>query len=234
LSYPPVAPTHHEGHESVVTVPDPTDLAALRRDYESDGIKVEKLPAEPLPLWRSWLHDAEAADVAEINAMIVSTVDADGTPSSRTVLCKAATEAGFVFFTNYGSRKGRELDVRPRAALVFYWAPLDRQVRIDGTVERLAVAASDAYFARRPRGHRVSAWASPQSEPIANRTTLERAVADVEARFAGIDVPRPAFWGGYRVVPEHIEFWQGRPNRVHDRLAYARTSDGWARARLAP
>jgi pyridoxamine 5'-phosphate oxidase len=212
----------------------PDELADLRRDYVHAVLDEQTAEDEPFAQFGRWFAEAVRAQIVEPHAMTLATADADGVPSARVVLLRAWDEHGFVFFTNYGSRKGRELDVRPRAALVFYWAPLDRQVRIDGTVERLAVAASDAYFARRPRGHRVSAWASPQSEPIANRTTLERAVADVEARFAGIDVPRPAFWGGYRVVPEHIEFWQGRPNRVHDRLAYARTSDGWARARLAP
>jgi pyridoxamine 5'-phosphate oxidase len=212
----------------------PDELADLRRDYVHAVLDEQTAEDEPFAQFGRWFAEAVRAQIVEPHAMTLATADADGVPSARVVLLRAWDEHGFVFFTNYGSRKGRELDVRPRAALVFYWAPLDRQVRIDGTVERLAVAASDAYFARRPRGHRVSAWASPQSEPIANRTTLERAVADVEARFAGIDIPRPAFWGGYRVVPEHIEFWQGRPNRVHDRLAYARTSDGWARARLAP
>jgi pyridoxamine 5'-phosphate oxidase len=212
----------------------PDELADLRRDYVHAVLDEQTAEDEPFAQFGRWFAEAVRAQIVEPHAMTLATADADGVPSARVVLLRAWDEHGFVFFTNYGSRKGRELDVRPRAALVVYWAPLDRQVRIDGTVERLAVAASDAYFARRPRGHRVSAWASPQSEPIANRTTLERAVADVEARFAGIDVPRPAFWGGYRVVPEHIEFWQGRPNRVHDRLAYARTSDGWARARLAP
>lgn len=212
----------------------PDELADLRRDYVHAVLDEQTADDEPFAQFGRWFEEAVRAQLAEPHAMTLATADAEGVPSARVVLLRGWDEHGFVFFTNYGSRKSRELTARPRAALVFYWAALERQVRIDGAVERLAVAASDAYFARRPRGHRVSAWASPQSEPIADRATLERAVADVEARFAGIDVPRPAFWGGFRVVPERVEFWQGRPNRVHDRLAYARTSDGWTRARLAP
>ena len=210
------------------------ELADLRRDYVHAVLDEAAAGDEPFAQFGRWFDEAMRAQLPEPHAMTLATADAAGVPSARVVLLRGWDEQGFVFFTNYGSRKGRELTARPRAALVFYWAQLERQVRVDGAVERLADAASDAYFARRPRGHRVSAWASPQSEPIAARATLERAVADVEARFAGSDVPRPAFWGGFRVVPERIEFWQGRPNRVHDRLAYARTSDGWTRVRLAP
>jgi pyridoxamine 5'-phosphate oxidase len=212
----------------------PDELADLRRDYVLAELDERAAAAEPFAQFGRWFAQARSAELVEPHAMTLATADADGTPSARVVLLRGWDEHGFVFFTNYGSRKGRELEARPRAALVFYWAPLERQVRIEGTVERLDAAASDAYFARRPRGHRVSAWASPQSEPIADRAILEQAIADFEARFADIDVPRPAFWGGYRVVPDHVEFWQGRPNRVHDRLAYARTPGGWTRRRLAP
>jgi len=210
------------------------ELADLRRDYVHATLDETAAAREPFAQFGRWFEEAVRAQVAEPHAMTLATADADGTPAARIVLLRGWDERGFVFFTNYGSRKGRDLAAHPRAALVFYWAPLDRQVRIDGVVERLPVAESDAYFARRPRGHRVSAWASPQSEPIADRATLERAVAEAEARFAAIDVPRPAFWGGYRVAPAHVEFWQGRPNRLHDRLAYARVADGWTRVRLAP
>jgi pyridoxamine 5'-phosphate oxidase len=234
LSYPPVAPTHHEGHESVVIVPDPTDLAALRRDYESDGIKVEKLPAEPLPLWRSWLHDAEAADVAEINAMIVSTVDADGTPSSRTVLCKAATEAGFVFFTNYGSRKGLAIATDPRVSLLFPWHPLSRQVIVSGRAEPVPRAQSEAYFASRPRGAQISAVASAQSTVVPSRDVLEQRVAELEREYDGHDVPCPPHWGGYLVRPQTVEFWQGRGDRLHDRIQYRAQDNGWRVERLSP
>lgn len=212
----------------------PDELADLRRDYVHAVLDEHAADPEPFAQFGRWFEEAVRAQLPEPHAMTLATADTGGVPSARIVLLRGWDEHGFVFYTNYGSRKGRELAARPRAALVFYWAQLERQVRIDGAVERLSAATSDAYFARRPRGHRVSAWASPQSEPIADRATLERAVADVEARFAGIDVPRPAFWGGYRVVPERFEFWQGRPNRVHDRLAYARTPDGWTRTRLAP
>jgi pyridoxamine 5'-phosphate oxidase len=210
------------------------ELADLRRDYVQAVLDEDAAAGDPFVQFGHWFEEALRAQLPEPHAMTLATADAGGVPSARIVLLRAWDEQGFVFFTNYGSRKGRELTDRPRAALVFYWPQLERQVRIDGAVERLADAASDAYFARRPRGHRVSAWASPQSEPIAGRAVLERAVADVEARFAGIDVPRPAYWGGYRVIPEHVEFWQGRSNRVHDRLAYTRTRAGWTRTRLAP
>ena len=200
----------------------------------SRALKESEAQADPLAEFKLWYQEAVDQKVPQPEAMCLATATAEGKPSARMVLLRGLDLRGFVFFTNYGSHKGRELAARPRAALVFYWAPLDRQVRIDGAVERLAPDESDAYFARRPRGHRISAWASPQSEPIADRATLEAAVAASEARFAAIDVPRPAFWGGYRVAPEQIEFWQGRRNRVHDRLLYARAAGGWTRTRLAP
>jgi pyridoxamine 5'-phosphate oxidase len=215
-------------------MPDPTDLAALRRDYESDGIDVDGLPAEPLPLWQSWLRDAEAADVAEINAMIVSTVDADGTPSSRTVLCKAATEAGFVFFTNYASRKGQALAAEPRISLLFPWHPLSRQVIVTGRAEQVPRAESEAYFASRPRGSQISAVASAQSSVVPGREVLEQRVAELEEEFDGRDVPCPPHWGGFLVRPQTVEFWQGRRDRLHDRIRFRETTDGWVRERLAP
>jgi pyridoxamine 5'-phosphate oxidase len=213
---------------------DPDQLADLRRDYVHAELDDASAPPEPFGLFGTWLGAALDAQLPEPHAMTLATADAGGTPSARMVLLRGWDERGFAFFTNYGSRKGRELTARPRASLVFYWAPFDRQVRIDGPVERLDASESDAYFARRPRGHRISAWTSPQSEPIAGRASLEAAVAATEARFAAIDVPRPAFWGGYRVIPEQIEFWQGRRNRVHDRLLYVRAGGGWTRTRLAP
>jgi pyridoxamine 5'-phosphate oxidase len=149
-------------------------------------------------------------------------------------LLRGYDERGFVFFTNYESRKGRELEHRSKTALLFFWAPLERQVRIEGSVERLDAAESDAYFAKRPRGHRLSAWASPQSAVVPERATLEARMLDMEQRFEGSDVPRPPFWGGFRVVPAAFEFWQGRRNRVHDRLAYVRAGAAWRRERLAP
>jgi pyridoxamine 5'-phosphate oxidase len=215
-------------------VPDDLDLAALRRDYESAGIDVERLPAEPLPLWRSWLADAEAAHIAEINAMMVSTVDADGTPSSRTVLCKGADPSGFVFFTNYTSRKGAAIAANPRVSLLFPWHPLSRQVIVAGRAEPVPREASEAYFATRPRGSQLSAWASAQSSLVAGREVLSRRVAELEAEYDGRDVPCPPYWGGYRVRPRTVEFWQGRQDRLHDRIRYRAGDGGWEIERLSP
>jgi pyridoxamine 5'-phosphate oxidase len=215
-------------------MPDPTDLAALRRDYESDGIDVEALPAEPLPLWQSWLRDAEAAEVAEINAMIVSTVDADGTPSSRTVLCKGATAAGFVFFTNYTSRKGQAISVDGRVSLLFPWHPLSRQVIVSGRAEQVPREESEAYFASRPRGSQISAAASAQSSVVPSREVLEQRVAELERTYDGRDVPCPPHWGGFLVRPQSVEFWQGRRDRLHDRIRYQARGSGWQVERLSP
>jgi len=217
------------------------DLARLRRDYESSGIDVATLPPTPLPMWQQWLRDAEAAGIAEINAVIVSTVDADGTPSSRTVLCKGADAGGFTFFTNYDSRKGRAIAAEPRVSLLFPWHPLARQVIVAGRASKVDRAASEAYFASRPRGAQLSAWASAQSSVVTDRAALERSWAEVEARFAGGDVPCPPRWGGFRVSSDSVEFWQGRQDRLHDRLVYRRTPSagpdgehGWTIERLAP
>jgi pyridoxamine 5'-phosphate oxidase len=221
-------------------VPDPTgsshstDLAALRQDYESDGIDVDQLPAEPLRLWQSWLRDAEAAQVAEINAMIVSTVDAGGTPSSRTVLCKAASADGFVFFTNYTSRKGEAIAADGRVSLLFPWHPLSRQVIVSGRAEQVPRAQSEAYFATRPRGAQISAAASAQSSVIAGRELLEQRVAELEREYDGKQVPCPANWGGYLVRPRTVEFWQGRRDRLHDRIRYRAAGNGWQVERLSP
>jgi pyridoxamine 5'-phosphate oxidase len=215
-------------------MPDPTDLAALRRDYESDGIDVDSLPTEPLPLWQSWLRDAETADVAEINAMIVSTVDADGTPSSRTVLCKAATAEGFVFFTNYTSRKGQAIAAEPRVSLLFPWHPLSRQVIVTGRAEQVSREESEAYFASRPRGSQISAVASAQSSVVPSREVLEQRVAELEQTYDGRDVPCPPHWGGFLVRPQTVEFWQGRRDRLHDRIRYRAQHNGWQVERLSP
>ncbi|MGA2394922.1 MAG: pyridoxamine 5'-phosphate oxidase [Candidatus Lustribacter sp.] len=205
-----------------------------RHSYDRATLDEASAAAEPFAQFGRWIADAVAADLLEPNAMTVATVDAGGRPSARIVLLRGWNERGFVFFTNYESQKGREIAANPAAALLFFWAQLQRQVRIDGRVELLAAADSDAYFARRPRGHRISAWASPQSEVIADRAALEARMEEMERRFDGADVPRPPHWGGYRVVPERFEFWQGRPDRAHDRLAYTLAPAGWVRTRLAP
>ena len=213
---------------------DEFDLARLRREYEAAGLAETDLPADPVTLWQQWLADAHAAALAEVNAMVVSTVGADGAPSSRMVLCKHADADGFVFYTNYGSRKARELDANPRVSLLFPWHPVGRQVRVEGTASRVSAAESAAYFATRPRGAQVSAWASRQSSVIRSRAELEGWVAEAEQRFAEGEVPLPPHWGGYRVRPARVEFWQGRGSRLHDRLRYVRDDAGWRVERLSP
>jgi len=212
--------------------PDP--LAQLRRSYDRDTLDEAHAADEPFAQFRRWLDDALAAELVEANAMMLATAGAAGRPSARMVLLRGWDERGFLFFTNYESQKGRELAGNPAATLLFYWDKLERQVRIDGRAGKLTAAESDAYFARRPRGHRISAWASPQSEVIPGRALLEARMDEMERRFAGADVPRPPHWGGYRVVPERIEFWQGRANRAHDRLVYVSVPPAWRRERLAP
>lgn len=205
-----------------------------RHSYDRDTLDESRAADEPFAQFRGWIGDAFAGDVVEPNAMTLATVDAGGNPAARVVLLRGWDERGFVFFTNYESSKGRELAANPLAALVFFWGKLERQVRISGRVEILDAGDSDAYFAKRPRGSRISAWASPQSQVIRGRDALEGWLEETEARFADGDVPRPPFWGGYRVIPARIEFWQGRANRAHDRICYSTTATGWTRERLAP
>lgn len=212
----------------------PQDVVArARMSYEQGELDERLLSADPLHQFELWMHAAIEARVPEPNAMALATASGGGEPDVRIVLLRGYDAGGFCFYSNYESAKGRELAANPRAALNFYWAELERQVRISGRVERLSQEQSAAYFATRPRGHQLGAWASRQSEVVASREALERALAEVEGRFPG-EVPLPKHWGGYRVVPEAMEFWQGRPNRLHDRIRYRRDGELWLRERLGP
>lgn len=209
-------------------------IADLRKDYSHASLSEADVDPDPLRQFSTWFHQALAAGVPEANAMSVATVGDDGRPSSRILLIKDFDSDGFTWFTNYASRKGRELQAHPYAALLFHWVELERQVRIEGRVERLSEAQSDAYFQSRPLQSRLGALASAQSEPIADRLLLEQQFAQAEAEF-GDEPTRPAHWGGYRLVPDRVEFWQGRPSRLHDRILYIRQTDGaWRRERLQP
>ena len=210
------------------------DAASLRKEYTRAGLDRADMKPDPLLQFHQWFEETLAADLHEPNAMIVATATPDGRPSARTVLLKGYDERGFVFYTNYEGRKAGELDANPACALLFYWGELERQVRIEGRATRLSDSESDAYFASRPRGSRLGAWASEQSRPVEDRSVLEERVRELEARYEGREIPRPPFWGGYRVEPEVVEFWQGRESRLHDRLVYGRTGDGWQIERLQP
>ncbi|NRQ48335.1 pyridoxamine 5'-phosphate oxidase [Aeromicrobium stalagmiti] len=210
------------------------DLARMREEYARDGLDETAAGDDPLALFGRWLEEAVAAKVHEPNAMALATATPDGRPSVRIVLLKGLDERGLSFFTGYESRKGLELAANPRAAATMLWHPLQRQVRVEGSVTRLDDAESDAYFSSRPRGSQIGAVASPQSRPIAGREALEQRVVEVEQVFEGHDVVRPPVWGGYRVAVESIEFWQGRVSRLHDRIRFTQVPGGWVRERLAP
>ncbi|MEN9934183.1 MAG: hypothetical protein RLZZ387_762 [Chloroflexota bacterium] len=209
-------------------------IADLRKEYTLRGLSRADVDPDPLRQFQVWFDQAVAAGLVEPNAMTLASATPAGRPSARVVLLKSFDAAGFVFFTNYESRKGAELLANPWAALAFYWPQLERQVRAEGRVAPVTPEESDAYFASRPLSARVGAWASAQSRAIESRADLEGRVAELEARFAGGEVPRPPHWGGFRVVPEVVEFWQGRPSRLHDRICYTWGDGGWAIERLSP
>ncbi|MFZ0324349.1 MAG: pyridoxamine 5'-phosphate oxidase [Actinomycetes bacterium] len=214
---------------------EPTALAALRRSYGLAGLDEADVSPDPFAQFERWLGDAVAAELVEPNAMVLATADGDGRPSARTVLLKGAGPDGFVFFTNYGSRKARELMTNPQASLVFPWTALERQVVVVGDAEPLDAAANAAYFHARPHGHQVGAWASRQSEVVASREVLEAQFAAMTEKYPeGTSVAVPDFWGGFRVVATTVEFWQGRGNRLHDRIQYRRDGAAWVVERLSP
>ncbi len=201
-------------------------IADMRREYTLAGLSEADASDDPFEQFATWFRDAMAANVVESNAMTVATATRDGRPSARMVLLKGFDADGFVFFTNYGSRKGGEIDENPQAALLFYWAELTRQIRIEGTIAQVSAQESDDYYNSRSPLSRLGAWASHQSSVIADRSVLEAALAEMQQRYPGEDIPRPPFWGGYRLTPQTFEFWHGRPNRLHDRLRYSLRSDG--------
>jgi pyridoxamine 5'-phosphate oxidase len=211
------------------------NLDDLRREYTQRGLREEDLTPDPFTQFGDWFDQVAQADIREPNAMTLATATPDGKPSARMVLLKGMDARGFTFFTNYESRKGAELTVNPQAALVFFWVQLERQVRVEGRVERLSTAESDEYFASRPEGSQLGAWASQQSAVLPDRGALEARYEERRAQYEGLEVPRPPFWGGFRLIPETVEFWQGRANRLHDRLRYRRQDDGsWMIERLSP
>lgn len=209
-------------------------LADIRTDYSKARLNIEETAEDPIEQFQQWFREAQEAKVHEVNAMNLSTASADGRPSSRIVLLKEITEKGFAFYTNYESSKGRQIAENPFAAITFFWPELERQVRIEGRVEKISPELSDQYFSSRPRASRLGAWASPQSREIPDRKTLEEREKEYKEKFGEGPIPRPPYWGGYELIPDHIEFWQGRPSRLHDRLVYQKDVSGWVRKRLAP
>lgn len=210
------------------------DIAAIRKDYQLAALDEVHVGDDPLSFFAKWFQEARASQVNEVNAMTLATVDANGKPHARIVLLKGLDAEGFVFFTNYNSAKGSDLLTHPFAALVFFWPELERQVRVEGKVEKVTGAESDTYFQSRPDGSKLGAWASPQSQKIEDRDILDASYKKYLTEFTGSDIPRPDHWGGYRIIPEKIEFWQGRSSRMHDRIVFSRSDAGWAKFRLAP
>jgi len=213
-----------------------TQIQGLRKEYGDGGLEINEMLADPFAQFKQWFDTAVDAGLKEPNGMAVTTCNANGRPSTRIALLKHYDERGFVFYTNYNSRKGEEIASNPFGAMTFWWVDLERQIRIEGAFEKVSAAESDAYYNSRPRGSRLGAWVSPQSEPITNRNVLDERKSHYESQFpVGEPVPRPDHWGGYRLVPDRIEFWQGRPNRLHDRLRYVKLATSeWQIGRLAP
>ncbi len=200
----------------------------------TQGLSEATADRDPIELFGEWFEQAKESGILLPESASLATASRDGVPSSRMVLLKSFSKDGFVFFTNYGSRKAREMDENPKASLLLHWVVLERQVRVEGSVERTSAEASAAYFRTRTRGSQIGAWASRQSEELEDRSVLKKQAEEIERRFKGQEIPFPTFWGGYRVIPEHIEFWQGRLNRLHDRLLFTRAGDGWAARRVYP
>lgn len=210
-------------------------ISEIRQDYSKGNLDIDSVAENPVDQFAAWFNEAIDAQVMEPNAMTLSTVSEMGRPAARIVLLKGVEEGRFIFFTNYQSRKGHDLEKNPACALTFFWPELERQVRIEGLSERISTQSSETYFQSRPRGSQVGAWASPQSSIIEDRKILEQRVLEIEKKYEGQSVlPKPHQWGGYAVVPTEIEFWQGRPSRLHDRITYHLTEKGWAKHRLAP
>lgn len=213
----------------------PTNIADIRMDYMLAALDEATAGTDPIAFFSTWFGEAEKAQITEINAMTLATADAQGRPHARIVLLKGLDDRGFVFFTNYDSAKGADIAANPQVALLFFWKELERQVRIEGTIEQVPVSESDSYFLSRPRGSMLGAWASPQSREIPHRNILDTNYSRYEQEFSGIDIVRPPHWGGYIVVPNRIEFWQGRSSRMHDRILFTGNGDGtWRKSRLAP
>ena len=210
------------------------DISDLRREYMYAGLSRGDLDDDPVVQFEKWFIDAQENGLDNPNALSLATVGTDGMPSLRTVLLKAFDRKGFVFYTNYGSRKAKDIEVNPQAAMLFHWLEFDRQVKIQGGVSKVSTAESLKYFASRPRGSQIGAWCSEQSSPVGSRTLLMQAYESMKHKFADGEIPLPDFWGGYRVEPVRIEFWQGRENRLHDRFEYQREGDAWVIQRLAP